>query len=241
MSPRRFLVCIHDATPLYTRETRLMIRDLAPLIGRRLCFAVVPNWHGKWPLSAHPDYCRFVRESSEALLLHGHVHHRQRGRGPVTALTAGSDEMNGLDPDETRRCLECGQRCFIEAFGSPARGFLAPAWQRGHVRVGAAHAVGLDYVLGFFSLESRTGRRVPLTTWTWDCGRWGWLGRAGHGVGWLRQSMGGGVPSLAVHPRDLDSRFWPGILRLARELMEAGYEPCTPATLLEAIDAEAVV
>ena len=149
--------------------------------------------------------------------------------------------MNGLDPDETRRCLECGQRCFIEAFGSPARGFLAPAWQRGHVRVGAAHAVGLDYVLGFFSLESRTGRRVPLTTWTWDCGRWGWLGRAGHGVGWLRQSMGGGVPSLAVHPRDLDSRFWPGILRLARELMEAGYEPCTPATLLEAIDVEAVV
>ena len=67
MSHRRFLVCIHDATPLYTRETRLMIRDLAPLIGRRLCFAVVPNWHGKWPLSAHPDYCRFVRESSEAL------------------------------------------------------------------------------------------------------------------------------------------------------------------------------
>ena len=42
--------------------------------------------------------------------------------------------MNGLDRDDTRRTIEHGQRVFIEAFGEPARGFLAPAWQRGHVR-----------------------------------------------------------------------------------------------------------
>ena len=29
---KRFLVCIHDATPAYTHETRAMIRDLAPLL-----------------------------------------------------------------------------------------------------------------------------------------------------------------------------------------------------------------
>ena len=51
---RRFLVCIHDATPAYARETRVMIRDLAPFLGRRLSFGVVPNWYGKWPLTAHP-------------------------------------------------------------------------------------------------------------------------------------------------------------------------------------------
>jgi predicted deacetylase len=67
---RRFLVCIHDATPAYARETRVMIRDLAPFLGRRLSFEVVPNWLGKWPLAAHPDYCRLVREASEELLLH---------------------------------------------------------------------------------------------------------------------------------------------------------------------------
>ena len=39
---RRFLVCIHDATPAYARETRVMIRDLAPFLGRRLSFGVVP-------------------------------------------------------------------------------------------------------------------------------------------------------------------------------------------------------
>lgn len=77
---RRFLVCIHDATPAYARETRAMIRDLTPLLGRRLCFGVVPNWYGEWPLAAHPDYCRLITEASEELLLHGCI---QIGRAHV--------------------------------------------------------------------------------------------------------------------------------------------------------------
>jgi hypothetical protein len=235
---RRFLVCIHDATPAYARETQAMIRDLAPLLGRRLSFAVVPDWHGEWPLAAHPDYCRRVRESSEELLLHGYFHRRQRGWGPTAVLTAGCDEMNGLDPDETRRTLERGQRVFVEVFGEPARGFLAPAWQRGHVCLSDANVLGLEHVLGFFSLESRDGRKIPLATWTWDCGRWGWLGTIGHGIGWLRQSLNRGVPTLAIHPRDLQRGFWPHILRLTRELLESGYEPGTVAGLLEATDVE---
>jgi hypothetical protein len=215
-----------------------MIRDLAPFLGRRLSFGVVPNWHGEWVLTAHPDYCRLVRESSQELLLHGHFHQRQRGWGPMTLLTDGGDEMNGLDPEETHRVLERGQRVFIEAFGEPARGFLAPAWQPGHVRPGSAHAPGLDHVVGFFSLESQARRRIPLATWMWDCGRWGWLGHIGHGIGWLSQSLDRGVPTLAIHPRDLQRGFWPGVLRLTRELLEKGYEPSTSAELLEASDVE---
>src|SRR5688500_10567176 len=131
---RPFLVCIHDATPAYARETRVMIRDLAPLLGRRLSFGVVPDWHGQWPLAVHPGYCRLVQEASEELLLHGYFHRRRRGRGPVTLLARGCDEMNGLDPGETLRTLERGQRVFTEVFGEPARSFLAPGWQPGHVR-----------------------------------------------------------------------------------------------------------
>jgi hypothetical protein len=230
-SMRPFLVCIHDATPAYARETRLIIRDLAPLVGRRLSFAVVPNWYGEWPLAAHPDYCRMVQEASDELLLHGYFHQRQRGWGPTTLLASGCDEMNGLDLEETRRTLERGQRAFTEVFGKPARGFLAPGWRLGHVRGWNATTLGLDHVLGFFSLESRTGRSVSLATWTWDCGRWSWLGHLGHGIGRLLQSMDRGVPTLAIHPRDLDRGFWPKILRLTQELLEAGYEPSTPGRI----------
>ena len=231
---RRFVVCIHDATPAYARETRTMIHHLAPILGRRISFAVVPDWYGEWPLTAHRDYCRLVRESAEELLLHGYFHQRLRGRGPATVIAERADEMNGLDTEETRRTLERGQRVFIDVFGEPARGFLAPAWQRGHVRAGNVSALGLDHVLGFFSLESLTGRKVPLATWTWDCGRWGWLGYVGHGIGWMSQSLDRGVPTLAIHPRDLERGFWPAIVRLTEELIDTGYEPSTVAGLLEA-------
>jgi hypothetical protein len=214
-----------------------MLQDLAPLLGRRLSFGVVPNWYGEWPLTAHPDYCRLIQNASEELLLHGYFHQRQRGGGPITWLTDSSDEMNGLDLEETRLTIERGQRVLTDVFGEPARGFLAPAWQRGHVRIASRSAdlqAGLDYVLGFFSVRSAAGREVPLATWSWDCGRCGWLGHFGHGVGWLSQSLDRGVPMLAIHPRDLERGFWPTIVRLTEELIETGYEPTTVAGLLEA-------
>jgi uncharacterized protein len=238
---RSFLVCIHDATPAWARETRVMIRDLAPLVGRRLTFGVVPDWYGDWPLAAHPDYCRMLGENSAELLLHGCFHRRRRGWGPITWLAGGSDEMNGLDLAGTRLALEHGQRVLAEVFGGPARGFLAPAWQRGSVRIRDGDALGLEYVLGFLSLQSRAGAHVPLSTWSWDCGRWGWLGHIGHGIGRLLQSLDRGVPVLAIHPHDISRGFWPKILRLVGELLENGYEPSTPARLLEASNAEVAV
>ena len=42
-----------------------MLRDLAPLLERRLAFGVVPNWHGEWPLAVHADYCRLVQEVAQ--------------------------------------------------------------------------------------------------------------------------------------------------------------------------------
>lgn len=233
-----FVICIHDASPVFARETQRMIRDLAPLAGRRMTFGVVPDWHGEWPLTAHPDYCNMLRESSEELLLHGCVHQRRRGRGMTTWLTGGSDEMNGLSREETVRTLERGQRIFADVFGKPARVFLPPAWQRGYVRAADGRAAGIENVMGFFSLESSTGGTVPLATWTWDCGRWGFLGYMGHGIGSLRHFLRRGVPVLAIHPRDLERGFWPRILRLTRDLLESGREPTTPAGLLRIANAE---
>ena len=143
--------------------------------------------------------------------------------------------MNGLDREETRRTLDRGQRVFTDVFGEPARGFLAPAWQPGHVRLADGDCRGAGVRRRASSRSSRPGGpAIPLATWTWDCGRWGWLGHVGHGIGWLRQSLDRGVPVLAIHPRDMERGFWPSILRLTRQLVETGYEPSTPAGLLEA-------
>ena len=235
---RPFLVCLHDVTPAYARETEIMMRDLAPLLGRRLSLGIVPDWHGQWPLAEHPGYCQLLRESSQDLLLHGYCHQRKRGWGLTTWLAEGSDELNGLNPQETRDAIRSGQKVFAEVFGGPARGFVAPAWQLGNVSRPNGNLFGLEYVLGFFAIESAAGRRIPLATWTWDCGRWGWLGHVGHGTGRLLQSLGRGVPALATHPRDVERGFWPRILRLIQEHLEAGYEPTSIAELLQGTDAE---
>ena len=227
----RFLVCVHDASPAYASETRVMLEDLAPLVATNLSLAVVPDWNNEWPLTSHRDYCRLIRDESAELLLHGFTHRRAKGRGPVSYLAETSDEMNGLNPRETRDRLQRGQNMFAEVFGKPARGFLAPAWQKGNVAISDSTTEGLDYTLGFFSLESADGKRIPLSTWTWDCGRWGWLGRIGHGIGQLSRAVDRGVPTLAIHPRDIERGYWPKILRLIRELLDEGYEPTTPSRL----------
>lgn len=232
-SLRPFLVCIHDATPAYARETEVMLRDLSPLIGRRLSLGVVPNWQNSWPLSAHAEYCAMVRERSEELLLHGYFHQRQLGSGLVSWLAEGTDEMNGLAGEATRQLIEMGQHDFSKAFGQTARGFLAPAWQQGHVRaIATDESLALAYVLGFFSIEPRAGQRIPLATFTWDCGRYGALGHVGHSIGWLRHAMHRGVPTLAIHPRDLQRGYWPKIIGLIQTLLATGHEPTTPSELL---------
>ena len=210
---RRFHFCIHDATPAYARETRVMIRDLAPVLGRRLSFGVVPNWHGEWPLAAHPDYCRLIREGAEELLLHGYFHQRQRGRGPISVLTEGADEMNGLDPEETRRTIERGQRVFTEAFGATARGFLAPGWQPGHVHAYAKRRRAWERSptgvrSGFFL--PRVTRRSKGSAGDLDLGLWSlglaWAHRAWD---WVAASVAG---SWSPYPGDSSQRSGAGFL-----------------------------
>jgi hypothetical protein len=229
-----FLVCIHDATPAYTREIRTMLRELAPLLGPHFSVAAVPNWHGVWPLTAYPNFCHLLLESCDEILLHGYFHQRQCGRGVTSWLTQGSDEMNSLSAAETYQTLERGQHLFTEAFGKPAHGFLAPAWQQGRVYDSDGAALGLKYVLGFFALQTWTGQKLPLATWTWDCGRWPWLGHIGHGVGWLGYTLKRGIPTLAIHPQDLERGFWRKILQLTQHLLANGYTPSTLTNLLEA-------
>jgi hypothetical protein len=93
--------------------------------------------------------------------------------------------------------------------------------------------VGLDHVVGYFGVESSTRGRVRLATWSWDCGRWGWLGHVGHRLGSLLQHLDRGAPTLAIHPADVERGYWPRIMRLTETLLEAGYEPTTVAGLLE--------
>lgn len=243
---RPFLIVVHDITPAFAIETKHIIRDLAPHIGRAMSFGVVPDWHGKWPLSSHSEFCNLVRDSADELLLHGYFHRRQHGSGPVSWLAERSDEMNGLTFEETRLAIREGQDMFRRAFGDTAHGFLPPAWQKGRLLASSLSSFELQYTLGYFSILSNRGERRPLATYTWDCGKWSALGEVGHGFGLISSYAPGRAPTLAIHPRDIARGFWPRILKLVRSLIDGGFTPITPSRLLNltvrsTIDAQVTV
>ena len=103
--------------------------------------------------------------------------------------------------------LERGQRVFTEVFGEPARGFVAPAWQRGHVRCEQRECPGAGSRPRLFLPRVTRGPNIPLATWTWDCGRWGWLGHVGHGIGWLSQSLRSRSPDPGDSSQRSRARF----------------------------------
>lgn len=229
---RGFLVCLHDVTPAFERETAHMLRDLAPLIDRRVSAGVVPDWHGKWPLTAHPDFCEFVRAQTSEVLVHGHRHTRTHGVGLVSLLAERSDEMNGVRAQDASQFLIQAKQKLTRTFGGAIRGFLPPAWQRGHANDEAFRDAGLEYVLGYFRLESFSQQHIPLSTFSWDCGWWSALGLVGHTFGELQHAIGRGTPSLAIHPRDINRGYWPLVLRTVERLLKAGYTPTTPGRLI---------
>lgn len=226
-----FLLCIHDVTPAYEHDIQLLIREITPLLGTRFSLGVVPNWHGQWSLEAHPTFCRMLKDSGAELLLHGYFHQRWRGYGLTSWLTNRADEMNGLNSTETKAILGSGQQLFSTVFGESARGFLAPGWQQGYLRHSLGTEMGFEYIMGYFALDFGMEPKLPLVTWTWDCGRWAWLGHIGHGLGEVRHLLTRGIPILAIHPQDLARGFWHNILRLIHKLLQNGYEPSTIAEL----------
>jgi hypothetical protein len=114
----------------------------------------------------------------------------------------------------------------------PIRGFVAPAWQPGPVTPALLNSCGLDYALGFWSLDC-AGTRLPLAVWSWDCGNIAALGLAGEALGWLRRALRpDAVPCVVLHPRDVTRGYLARALNLIRRLQTAGLRPVLPATFL---------
>ena len=60
MRPTKLLVSIHDVTPAFESEVNVLWQmcrrvDVMPAL------LVVPDWHGTWPLDAHPAYAKWLQ------------------------------------------------------------------------------------------------------------------------------------------------------------------------------------
>jgi len=206
------LVSIHDVTPALA-EGVARLWALCAERGVRPALLVVPDWHGEWPLEAHPAFVAWLRaragEGAE-IVLHGERHDEvglpRRFADELRAWgrTAREGEFLTLDAAAARERIERG-RARLRALGLDPVGFVPPAWLARDEGHRAAGGTGLG-----FSEDDRaihlfpSGRRVPSPVVRWSARgavrAWGSLA-----VARARWALQGGarLPRIALHPQDL--------------------------------------
>ena len=228
----RFVVVVHDVCPAHSHGTRALLAALEPLVGNTISAAIVPNWHGAL-FDAKLDFASWVTRRFGEILLHGWTHHREAGRGVISYCTNRSDEFKALCHDETSSRLGLGQNQLTNLFGCRIAGFVPPAWQRGLVDRKMLGQNGLQFLFGYMAIDFVDGRRIPLSTITWDVGRFGRLGYVAEYIGCAlghvrRQSL----RCLAAHPADAARGYLPRLVRTVDSWLQSGRTPILPSELL---------
>jgi predicted deacetylase len=140
-------VSIHDVSPAWRDEVDLAL-EAAHAHGVRPALLVVPDFHGRAPLHADPEFCERLRElqsTGHEIYLHGY-YHRARSAGeraerePSGGIAAkarwvfaqkvvsgGEAEFSDVSHDEALKRLDEGERMLRDA-GLSISGFVAPAW-----------------------------------------------------------------------------------------------------------------
>lgn len=231
-----FMVVVHDVAPPFLSTLCHIMRQLHPLVGGAVAGAVVPSWHGTQIVESSLTVDH-ARGAYGELLLHGYTHHAARACGPIALLTAGANEFSALPRPEAASRIHQGQAALASCFGSPARGFVPPAWQPGSLTSALLAEAGISYQLGLRELRTAAGSTQPLAVWSWDCGRVAALGLAGECLGALQRAIWrGATPCVVLHPADLARGFLRRALDLVRQLLAEGLRPALPCNLARAVD-----
>ena len=131
----------------------------------RVCLLAVPNWYEREPLTAHPDFCAWLREQPHDVSLHGWTHMAgHRTRRPIEWLvanryTAGEGEFFKLPGAQAEQLIGRGMETFEQA-GIAANGFIAPAWLMEESLLPVLEAKGFRYAVTLNKLYDIRRRRV---------------------------------------------------------------------------------
>lgn len=207
------LVSIHDVTPALAPKVDTLWA-LCRAHGVTPALLVVPDWHGAWPLEAHPAFVQWVRDRAAdgaEIFLHGERHdevglpRRWIDHWRAFNRTAREGEFLTLDAPAARERIERGLARFAR-LGLEPIGFIPPAW----LARDACYAVAADCGLAFSESDTAVAllaRRAwidsPVVRWS---GRTAFRARASAVVADLRWATQRRAPCvrIAFHPGDLD-------------------------------------
>jgi hypothetical protein len=234
------LVSIHDVTPALADGVE-RLWALCAARGVRPALLVVPDWHGAWPLEAHPDFVAWLRARAAdgaEIVLHGERHDEvglPRGFGDelrAWGRTAHEGEFLTLHEPAAHERIARG-RARLRAVGLEPVGFVPPAWlarDEGHRAAGASG-------LGFSEDDSAiylfpSGRRLaaPVVRWSARSAARAWGSVA---VARARWALQGRAPlaRIALHPQDLQHQATAASLGPTLDRWLARHRPITYKSL----------
>jgi predicted deacetylase len=206
------LVSIHDVTPAFDVQIR-RLWELCRFHAVTPALLVVPNWHGAWPLDAHPDYVRWIRERAAdgaEIILHGERHDEVglrrslRDAWRAVGRTNREGEFLTLDTDDARQRIDRGL-ALLRGFGLAPTGFIPPAWLCREETHDVVRDAGLHFSEDAQGIRlHRRNARVVAPALRWSA-RTTVRARLSSAIASLRWTLHQGVPVLriALHPQDL--------------------------------------
>ena len=219
----KLLISIHDVEPESMGEVREILKELKPLAGSQVAAAVIPTpWLQKSDRQIASSI-EEVRGGMDELLLHGLEHRRCNTWSPISFLFNHADEFRGISLDAAKEKLFEGRQVITDIFGHSPTGFAPPAWFSGPVDGKLLSSLGLEFMTSYFNILRVDGSKVPLATYSWDCGRYSCLGYLGELSGRFASINSQAIPQIVFHPSDVRRGFVAFGVRRIKDLLEQGY------------------
>lgn len=177
---RRVLVSLHDVSPRHEKAVQHALDLLREFEIPPVPLLVVPDFHGQWPLDAHPAFLEKLRswqEQGHELVLHGYWHReleldaKAGGAGESLKrqfLTGGEGEFLSLDAARTTERLDAGLAMWDRCGLSPRpKGFIPPAWLHNDALDAELWKRGFTWTENHAGLRYYSGAEVanPVISW----------------------------------------------------------------------------
>jgi uncharacterized protein len=159
---KSLVVSLHDVSPLTQPLCEEIVSDLEKLGVRQMSFLIIPNHHGRAPVTENSSFQRWLTRKVEAgnePVLHGYFHRRDQNHADpwfskltTEIYTAGEGEFFDLSFERATKSLRDGL-ADLAFLPRNVIGFVAPAWLLGEAAERAVGSLGFVYTTRIDSIR----------------------------------------------------------------------------------------
>jgi uncharacterized protein len=223
---KSLVVSLHDISPLTQLLCEEIIGDLHELGVRQMSFLIIPNHHGRAPITENTSFQRWLTRKVDAgnePVLHGYFHRRQENNADpwfskltTEIYTAGEGEFFDLSFDQAIKSLRDGL-ADLAFLPRKVIGFVAPAWLLSEAAERAVGSLGFAYTTRIGSIRIfKPSQKIRSRSLVWST-RASW--RVAASLCWnaalAKASSSGPVLRVSIHPVDVHHKpVWEQIRRI---------------------------